>query len=89
MSWSVPDLRRSPPDQFGQTLELFRRQIAQFDGEPDNAWNHIRDVGVTSNLPTVPTCRPGSEVTRSRTAIVRCDAASSASCRSAIAVEPA
>ena len=39
---------------------------------------------MTSSRPTVPTCRPGSELTMSRTAIVRCEAASSASCRSAI-----
>ena len=45
-------------------------------------------LGVTSSRPTVPTWRPGSEVTIWRTAIVRCEAASSASCRSAIGVVP-
>ena len=47
------------------------------------------EFGVTSMWPTVPTWRPGRRVTASRTATVRCAAASIASCRSAIGVVPA
>src|SRR5688572_14760274 len=43
-------------------------------------------LGETSILPTVPTWRPGRLVTISRTAMVRCEAASIASWRSAMGV---
>jgi hypothetical protein len=47
------------------------------------------ELGVTSMRPTVATWRPGVRVAASRTAIVRCAAASIASCRSGIGVVPA
>jgi len=73
----------------GKALDLFSRQIAEFDHQSDEAGNHVGEFGVTSRRPTVPTCRPGTEFTTSRTAMVRYEAASRASCRSAIAVVPA
>ena len=45
--------------------------------------------GATLSCPTVPTCCPGSRRTISFTAIVRWDAATSASCRSGMGVVPA
>jgi len=45
--------------------------------------------GATCSWPTVPTWRPGSAVTISRTASTSCDAATSASFRSGIGVVPA
>src|SRR5947209_20577928 len=83
------DCRETFPDPRPDPFDLCGLEVAQFDWKFHAPGNDVARSGFDPHITTVPTCRPGSARTSSRTASTARAAAASASCRRFIGVVPA